>query len=74
MVGEATIVAMQQQGSSTQGIHKEPKIGLPMKFDGTLSRCYARAWRRAGPRGSWTKEKGRRNRTSEWSLAQEEKE
>ena len=39
-----------------------------------LSRCYARAWRRAEPRGSWTKEKGRRNRTSEWSLAQEEKE
>ena len=26
---EATIVAMQQQGPSTQGIHKEPKIGLP---------------------------------------------
>ena len=38
-----------------------------------LSRCYARAWRRAGPRGSWTKEKGRTNRTSEWSLAQERK-
>ena len=34
---EATIVALQQQGSSTQGIHKEPKIGLPMKFDGTRS-------------------------------------
>ena len=34
---EATIVAMQQQGSSTQGIHKEPKISLPMKFDGTRS-------------------------------------
>ena len=32
---EAIIVAMQQQGSSTQGIHKEPKIDLPMKFDGT---------------------------------------
>ena len=40
----------------------------------TLSRCYARAWRRAGPRGSWTKEKGRRNSASEWSLAQVEKE
>ena len=40
----------------------------------TVSRYYARAWRRAGPRGSWTKEKGRRNRASEWSLAQEEKE
>ena len=39
----------------------------------TLSRCYAHAWRRAEPRGSWTKEKGRRNRTSEWSLAQKEK-
>ena len=34
---EATIVALQQQGSSTQGIQKEPKIGLPMKFDGTRS-------------------------------------
>ena len=32
---EATIVAMQQQGPSMQGIHKEPKIGLPVKFDGT---------------------------------------
>ena len=26
---EATIVSLQQQGSSTQGVHKEPKIGLP---------------------------------------------
>ena len=34
---EATIVAMQQQGLSTQWIHKEPKIGLPVKFDGTRS-------------------------------------
>ena len=34
---EATIVAMQQQGPTTQGIHKEPKIGLPVKFDGTRS-------------------------------------
>ena len=34
---EATIVAMQQQGPSTQGIHKEPKISLPVKFDGTRS-------------------------------------
>ena len=33
-----------------------------------LSRCYSRAWRRAGPRGSWTKEYRRRNRTSEWKL------
>ena len=34
---EATIVSLQQQGSSTQGVHKEPKIGLPAKFDGTRS-------------------------------------
>ena len=34
---EATIVALQQQGSSPQGYHKDPKIGLPMKFDGTRS-------------------------------------
>ena len=34
---EATIVAMQQQEPSTQGIHIEPKIGLPIKFDGTRS-------------------------------------
>ena len=34
---EATIVAMQQQGPSTQGIQKEHKIGLPVKFDGTRS-------------------------------------
>ena len=34
---EATIVSLQQQGSSTQGTPKEPKIGLPMKFDGTRS-------------------------------------
>ena len=34
---EATIVALQQQGSSPQGLHKEPKIGLPVKFDGTRS-------------------------------------
>jgi hypothetical protein len=34
---EATIVALQQQGSSPQGYHKEPKIGLPVKFDGTRS-------------------------------------
>ena len=34
---EATIVSLQQQGPSTQGISKEPKIGLPMKFDGTRS-------------------------------------
>ena len=34
---EATIVSLQQQGLSTQGIFKEPKIGLPMKFDGTRS-------------------------------------
>ena len=32
---EATTVSLQQQGLSTQGIPKEPKIGLPMKFDGT---------------------------------------
>ena len=32
---EATIVVMQQQGPSMQWIHKEPKIGLPVKFDGT---------------------------------------
>ena len=34
---EATIVSLQEQGSSTQGIPKEPKIGLPMKFDGSRS-------------------------------------
>ena len=34
---EATIVAMQQQGSSMQGIHRETKIGLPMIFDGARS-------------------------------------
>ena len=34
---EATIVSLQQQGSSTQGTSKEPKIGLPMKFDGKRS-------------------------------------
>ena len=34
---EETIVSLQQQGSSSQGIHKEPKIGLPTKFDGTRS-------------------------------------
>ena len=34
---EATIVSLQQQGSSSQGIHREPKIGLPTKFDGTRS-------------------------------------
>ena len=32
---EATSVSLQQQGSNTQGVHKEPKIGLPVKFDGT---------------------------------------
>ena len=31
---EATIVSLQQQGLSTQGITREPKIGLPMKFNG----------------------------------------
>ena len=34
---EATIVSLQQQGSSTQAVHKEPKIVLPVKFDGTRS-------------------------------------
>ena len=34
---KATIVSLQQQGPSTQGIHKEPKIGLPTKFDGKRS-------------------------------------
>ena len=34
---EATIVPLQQQGPSTQGIPKEPKIYLPMKFDRTRS-------------------------------------
>ena len=34
---EETIVTMLQQGPSTQGIHKEPKIGLPIKFDETRS-------------------------------------
>ena len=35
---EATIVPLQQQGPSTQGITKEPKIGLPIKFNGTRSK------------------------------------
>ena len=39
-----------------------------------LSRCYAHAWRRAGPRGSWTKEYRRRNRKWNGSFAQEEEE
>jgi hypothetical protein len=34
---EATIVSLQQQGSNHQGIHKDPKFGLPTKFDGTRS-------------------------------------
>ena len=34
---EATIVALQQQGSSPQGYHKETTFGLPVKFDGTRS-------------------------------------
>ena len=34
---EETIVTLQQQGSNSQGIHKEPKIGLPTKFDGSRS-------------------------------------
>ena len=33
---EATIISL-QQGSGSQGIHREPKIGLPTKFDGTRS-------------------------------------
>ena len=63
---EATIVALQQQGSSPQGFHKEPKIRLPVKFDGTLSRCYARALRRAGPRGSWTWKRWRQDIDPLW--------
>ena len=31
---EATIVSLRQRGPSTQGTPKEPKIGLPMKFNG----------------------------------------
>ena len=34
---EATIIALQQQGPSPQGYHKGPKVGLPVKFDGTRS-------------------------------------
>ena len=34
---EATIMSLQQQGPSNQGITREPKIGLPMKFDGARS-------------------------------------
>ena len=34
---ETIVVSLQQQGSSTQGTPKEPKIGLPMKFEGTRS-------------------------------------
>ena len=33
----STIVSLQEQGLSTQGIVREPKIGLPMKFDGARS-------------------------------------
>ena len=38
---EANIGALQLQGSSPQGYHKEPKIGLPVKFDGTRSQFRA---------------------------------
>ena len=34
---EATIMSLQQQGPSTQGIAREPKIWLPLKFDGAWS-------------------------------------
>ena len=34
---EATIIELQQQESSPHGYHKEPKIGLLVKFDGTRS-------------------------------------
>ena len=34
---EGNIVSLQQKGSSTQGMSKEAKIGLPMKFDGARS-------------------------------------
>ena len=34
---EATIASLQQQGPNTQGISREPKIGLPMKFNGARS-------------------------------------
>ena len=34
---EATSVSLQQQGSNTQAVHKEPKICLPIKFDGIRS-------------------------------------
>ena len=34
---EATIILLQQQGTGTQGILKEPKVGRPMKFYGTRS-------------------------------------
>ena len=34
---EATIISLQQQASCSQGIHREPKIGLPTKFDGNRS-------------------------------------
>ena len=33
----SVIVSLQQQGPSTQGIHKDPKVSLPTKFDGTRS-------------------------------------
>ena len=39
---EATIVSLQQQESSTQGTPKEPKIGIPMKVDGTRSQFRGR--------------------------------
>ena len=34
---EATIVSLQQQGPSTQGIPKAPKISIPIKFNGMQS-------------------------------------
>ena len=34
---EATIVSLQQEGTGTHGILKEPKINIPMKFDGIRS-------------------------------------
>ena len=36
-LGKQLEAALQQQGSSPRGFHKEPKIGLPVKFDSTLS-------------------------------------
>ena len=64
------------EGGTCKGYscEKRKRPQHPVVVKSTVSRCYARAWRRAGPRGSWTKEKRRRNRTWNGSFAREEEE